>query len=258
MISWAIDLDGVMWRGPDTIAGSADAIAELRASGAPLAFVTNSSVRTPAEVAEKLARHGVDDAEALVVTSAMAAASLVEPGERAVVVGSGGLRTALGDRGVELVDGADLDDADAAAVDVVVAGLTTSLTYEDLTRAQAAIRAGARFVASNDDATYPHGDTVLPGAGSIVAAITVAGGVEPVVAGKPHAPIAAFVRERLGPEGVMVGDRPETDGLFARRMGYRFGLVLTGVTSEADLPVEPKPDRVEPDLATLVSALRES
>ncbi|MDH3683815.1 MAG: HAD-IIA family hydrolase [Acidimicrobiia bacterium] len=247
MIAWAIDLDGVVWRGTETVPGSPEAILRLREAGCPLAFVTNSALRTPRQVADKLAHHGIPGAEPEVITSAMAAASLVEPGERVVVVGADGLTAALSERGAELVA--------SGPADAVVVGLTHDFDYDDLTRAMRALRDGARFVATNDDATFPVADQLLPGAGSIVAAVATASGAEPEVAGKPHATIAGFVRRQLGDDGIMVGDRPETDGLFARALGYRFGLVLTGVVSASDLPVQPEPDLVRPDLAALVAAL---
>lgn len=245
MTAWAIDLDGVVWRGPETVPGAPEAIATLRDAGAPLAFVTNSALRTPEQVGTKLAEHGVPDAADLVVTSAMAAAWLIEPGERVVMVGSDGLHGAIEARGAEVV-------AEGPA-DAVIVGLTHSFDYDDMARAMTAIRAGARFIATNDDSTFPDADRLLPGNGAIVAAVATAAGSEPIVAGKPHDTIAGMVRERLGPEGVMVGDRPETDGLFARALGYRFGLVLTGVTTAEDLPVEPLPELVETDLAALVA-----
>lgn len=247
MLAWAIDLDGVVWRGSETVPGAPGAIARIRAAGAPLAFVTNSALRTPEQVGEKLARHGVPDAAGLVVTSAMAAATFVEPGERVVIVGSDGLRAAVEARQGEVVE--------TGPADVAIVGLTHSFNYDDMTRAMHAIRGGARFIATNDDSTFPDADQLLPGNGAIVAAVATAAGVDPVVAGKPHETISALVRERLGPEGIMVGDRPETDGLFAHAVGYRFGLVLTGVVSAADLPVEPTPDIVEADLAALVGAI---
>lgn len=247
MTAWALDLDGVVWRGSETVPGAPEAIAHLRDSGAALAFVTNSAVRTPTEVGEKLARHGIPDAADLVVTSAVAAAQLLEPGERVVMIGSRGLHAAIEGRGAEVV-------TDGPA-DAVIVGLTHELSYDDIARAMAAIRSGARFVATNDDATFPDADRLLPGNGSIVAAVATASGTQPVVAGKPHPTITELVRSRLGSDGIMVGDRPETDGLFARALGYRFGLVLTGVITPDDLPVEPTPDVIEPDLAALVEAL---
>ncbi|MGF1599997.1 MAG: HAD-IIA family hydrolase [Acidimicrobiales bacterium] len=245
MLAWAIDLDGVVWRGSETVPGSPDAIARLRRAGAAVVFVTNSAVRTPDEVADELARHGIPDAAADVITSAAAAASLVEPGQRVIVVGSDGLRAAVTGRGAEVVA--------TGPADVVVVGLTDTFAYDDVARAMTAIRAGARFVATNDDATFPDAGRLLPGNGALVAAVATAGGRPPdIVAGKPHETIARFVRRRIGDDGIMVGDRPETDGLFARSLGYRFGLVLTGVVGPDDLPVDPEPDHVAPDLAALV------
>lgn len=247
MTAWAIDLDGVVWRGSETVPGAPEAIDHLRTAGSPIAFVTNSALRTPAQVGEKLARHGIPDAADLVVTSAMAAASLIEPGERVVVVGSDGLTGAVADRGAEVVP--------TGPADCVLVGLSHTFGYDDITRAMHAIGDGARFIASNADATFPDAGRFLPGAGSIVAAVATASGTEPTVAGKPHETIVTFVRERLGRDGIMVGDRPETDGLFALALGYRFGLVLTGVVGPDDLPVDPEPDHIATDLAALVEAI---
>ena len=214
-----------------------------------MAFVTNSAARSPAEVAEKLAGHGIGDAEDLVVTSAMAAAAMVSRGVRAHVIGSAGLRAELECRGVELVPG-------GVAADVVVVGISDAFDYEALTHAMRTLRAGARFIATNDDATFPDSDGLLPGNGAVVAAVETASGVQAEIAGKPHAAMAELVRARLGSSGIVVGDRPETDGLFAKAMGYRFGLVLSGVTSSDDLPVEPAPEVVADDLSQLVMKVR--
>ena len=214
-----------------------------------MAFVTNSAARSPAEVAEKLARHGIGDAEDLVVTSAMAAAAMVSRGVRAYVIGSAGLRAELQLRDVEIVGG-------GAPADVVVIGISADFDYQAMTDAMRGLRDGARFVATNDDSTFPDSDGLLPGNGAIVAAVATASEVHPEIAGKPHQPMAELVRARLGPNGIVVGDRPETDGLFARAMGYRFGLVLSGVTSSDDLPVEPAPEVVADDLSQLVMKVR--
>jgi len=242
---WALDLDGVIWRGTETVPGAPQAVAALRAAGIPLAFVTNSAMRTPAQVAAKLAHHGIPDAESEVITAAMAAATMVEAGERVVAVGSEGLHTALVEAGAELV----VDEP----ADVVVVGITMSFDYGDMIRAMRAVRGGARLIATNTDATFPSHDGLLPGNGAIVGAIAIAAGVEPVVAGKPHEPIAALVRRQLGDSGLMVGDRPDTDGRFAESVGYDFGLVFSGVTKPADLPVEPTPIATADDLLALVA-----
>lgn len=248
LTAWAIDLDGVVWRGPATVPGAPEAVATLRDRGRAIAFVTNSSARTPAQVAAKLAGHGIPDAEDLVITSAMAAAEMIPAGSRALVIGADGLRAALAAREIEEVTG------DARA-DAVVVGITAEFDYRSLTDAMRAVRAGARFIATNDDATFPDDGGLLPGNGALVAAVATAAGRAPEVAGKPHEPIAAFVRARLGTDGIVAGDRPETDGEFALSLGYRFGLVFTGVTAPGDLPTSPPADVAAEDLGALVDAV---
>jgi HAD superfamily hydrolase (TIGR01450 family) len=244
-MAWVLDLDGVVWLADQPIVGAAAAVARLRAAGEPLAFVTNNSLPTRADVEAKLRAQGIDPGDD-VVTSSMAAAELVEPGERALLVGGAGIDEALRARGVEIVT--------RGPADVVVVGINPNFDYQMMTVASGAIRGGARLLATNDDATYPTPDGPIPGGGAILASIVTASGVRPIVAGKPHAPIADLVRAKLGANGICVGDRPDTDGGFAVALGYRFGLVLSGVTGPSDLPVEPAPDRVTADLATMVAA----
>ena len=112
-------------------------------------------------------------------------------------------------------------------------------------------------MATNDDSTFPTAHGLEPGNGAIVAAVATAAGATPVVAGKPHDAIAAVVRSIVGPDQdlVTVGDRADTDGRFAQALGGRFGLVLSGVTKRADLPVSPEPDLVGDDLADLAAQL---
>ncbi len=226
--------------------GAPQAVAQLRADHEQLVFVTNSAARTPTEVADKLAGHGILDAEDLVLTSAMAAASMLPVGIRAYMIGSPGLRAALQLREIELVGG-------GAPVDVVVVGISADFDYQMLTDAMRALRAGARFIATNDDSTFPGSDGLLPGNGTIVAAVATAAGRQPEIAGKPHRAMADLVRAELGSSGIVVGDRPETDGLLAEALGYRFGLVLSGVTTRDDLPVQPSPAVVADDLAELLT-----
>jgi HAD superfamily hydrolase (TIGR01450 family) len=242
-VTWVLDLDGVVWLGDQPIPGAAEAVGTLRARGERVLFATNNSFARLAEQEAKLERFGIP-ARGDVLTSAMAAARLVEAGERALVCGGPGIAEALeGRKATPVRDG----DADA-----VVVGFHRDFDYERLRVAVRAVQRGARLIATNDDATYPTPDGPIPGGGAIVAAVSYASGVRPVVAGKPHAPMAALVREVGGETGTVVGDRPETDGAFARTLGYRFALVLSGVTDETDLPVEPAPDTVAPSLAALV------
>jgi 4-nitrophenyl phosphatase len=242
-VNWVLDLDGVVWLADTPIPGSADAIAQLDAAGENLVFVTNNSNPTVEEYAAKLAAHGIDARNRL-VSSAMAAASLVEPGERVLLCAGPGTEQALHARHVTIVQ-------DGPA-DAVVVGFHRDFDYERMRVASTAVRNGARLIATNDDATYPTPDGPIPGAGSILAGIERASGVTAVVAGKPYDAMAATVRRRLGGDGVVVGDRPDTDGRFARTLGYRFVLVLTGVVTDAAIVSDPRPDEVSPDLATFV------
>ena len=249
-MAWAFDLDGVIWLGDRPIAGSADAVNRLIEVGERMAFVTNNSFGRRSAVVEKLERLGIDAVDR-VITSAMAAATLVGAGERALVCGGPGIIEELELRGVEVVDAGE-DNADSAVVDVVVVGYHPTFDYRCMTIASGAVRSGARLLATNDDATYPTATGPVPGGGAILASIVTAAGTQPEIAGKPHEPIAELVRELLGSTGTMVGDRPDTDGRFALTLGYRFGLVLSGVTGRADLPTVPPADLVADDLAELV------
>jgi HAD superfamily hydrolase (TIGR01450 family) len=248
-MAWVLDLDGVVWRGDQPIDGAASAVARLRASGQRVLFVTNNALPTRDEVADKLSRHGIESGDDL-ITSPMAAASLLQPGQRALVCAGPGVAQALAARGVDTVDA---DVIDPGPVDAVVVGLHLDFDYRRLDVAARAARSGARLIATNDDTTYPGEHGLSPGAGSLLAAVVTASGVTPVVAGKPYAPMVSLVQAVAGGEGVAVGDRADTDGRFARALGYRFGLVLTGVTTADDLPVDPAPDHTAPDLATLVT-----
>ncbi|HLM65751.1 MAG TPA: HAD-IIA family hydrolase [Acidimicrobiales bacterium] len=242
-MAWVLDLDGVLWLGDDPVPGAADAVARLRARGERVVFVTNNSYGPVGEVEAKLARHGVP-AAGDVVTSAMAGATLVAPGERVLVCGGPGIAEAVSARG-----GMPVADGDA---EVVLVGFHREFDYERLRIAHRAVRRGARLAATNDDPTYPTPEGPIPGGGSIAAAVAYAAGVAPVVAGKPNAPMADLVRSLAGDRGTVVGDRPDTDGAFAVTLGYRFALVLSGVTRLEDLPVTPAPDVVAPTLADLV------
>lgn len=243
MVAWVLDLDGVVWLREQVIPGVPEAVARLRAEGEQVLFVTNNSSEPIAVYEERLRRMGIP-AEGGVVSSAVFAASLVPSGSVALVCGGPGVFEALHDRDVETVAEGDAD--------VVVVGYHREFDYDRLTVASTAVRRGARLIATNDDPTYPTPEGLLPGAGALVAAVATASEVPPVVAGKPHGPSVSYVRSIVGDVGTVVGDRPETDGVFARELGYRFGLVLSGVTARADLPVVPDPDVVGSDLADLV------
>ena len=245
MRAWVFDLDGVIWRGDVPIAEGIRGAQHVIAAGLDVLFVTNFSYSRLGDQEAKLAALGID-ATGRVITSAMAAAELVHPGERALVCAGPGVVEALRARGAAVVT--------EGPADVVVVGYHPEFDYQRLTTACRALWAGARLVATNDDATYPSTDGLLPGGGAILAAVTTATGVAPTIAGKPYPPMCETVWRRLGRarSAVVVGDRPDTDGRFARALGYEFALVLSGVTQHAE-GSDPTPDLVGVDAFDVVS-----
>jgi 4-nitrophenyl phosphatase len=243
-VTWVLDLDGVVWLADQPIPGSPEAIAELRRRGQRVVLATNNSSMTIGDYLKKLERMGVPTDEADLVTSAHAAQTLIQPGERVLIVGAAGVREA-----VELRRAIPVDEPPA---DAVMVGWNRAFDYALLTAAMHAVRGGARLIGTNDDATYPMADGVLPGGGALLAAVAYASGVEPIVAGKPYQPMADAITERCGPVDLVVGDRPDTDGRLAERLNAPFGLVLTGVVGKKDLPVQPEPSIIADDLASLV------
>jgi glycerol 3-phosphatase-2 len=245
---WVFDLDGVVWLAGHGIEGSAEGIDLLRARGDRVVFVTNNSTPTVAEYVERLARANVEMKAEELVTSSQAAASMVAPRTRAAYLGGEGVKEALEGRGVEIVEPGDNPET-------VVVGRSLTLDFHQLAQAAAAIRAGARFVATNTDATFPTGEGLEPGAGALIAYLEVGSGSKAEPAGKPNPPMAKLVHDRFGEPDYVVGDRPDTDGRFASLMTAPFVLVLSGVTREEDLPVEPTPAVVARDLRAAVRAI---
>ena len=243
-MTWLLDLDGVVWLSEQPIAGSADAIARLRARGERVVFITNNSNDTVTEYVAKLARCGIPATGDDLITSAHAAARLVQPDETALVCGGPGVEEALRARGVRTVR--------SGRADAVVVGWHRDFDFTRMHAAFLAVRDGARLIGTNDDATYPTPSGPLPGGGAMVAAVSYAAGVPATFAGKPFPPVVELLRERVSDATVVVGDRPSTDGLLARRLGVPFALVLSGITAEDGPALEPRPDRVAANLAALV------
>lgn len=224
---WLLDLDGVVWLADTAIPGAAEAVAALRAKGHRVVFVTNNSSATVAQYLAKLAAMGLPTDGADLLSSAQAAASLLRTGERVLACAGPGVVEAAEAVGAVIVD-------DPEAADTVVVGWHRDFDFGRLSAAARAVWAGARLVATNDDPTYPTPTGPLPGAGSILAAVTYATGATPVVAGKPHEPMAGLVRARAGQPAWLVGDRASTDGQMAARLGVPFVWVGSGVTEAAD------------------------
>ena len=249
--SLLFDLDGVLFRGDESVPGARQTLEALRDRGIRLVFLTNNSSRTPEQVAAKLDGFGIRADAAEVVTSAQATAELLAArgGGSVFAIGGEGVLRALTGEGLRLVNG------DAPTADLVVVGIDEGFTYAKLRTACVLIRGGAGFVATNADVTYPApGGLVWPGAGSLVAAVAAATGREPEVVGKPFAPLfEAALRRAGGVRPLVIGDRLDTDVEGANRLGWDSLLVLSGVTTAADLDgSEVRPTHVAPDVSALL------
>ncbi|MGH8867229.1 MAG: HAD-IIA family hydrolase [Actinomycetes bacterium] len=248
-----IDLDGVVYTGEDPVPGAVEALAGVRRAGLRVVFVTNNASRTPAEVAGHLARLGIAATDGDVVTSAQAAArqmaDLVPPGSAVLVVGGGGLVEAVRERGLRPV----VDDGDHPAA--VVSGFHPDVGWRLLAEGTFAVRRGVPWVSCNDDLTLPTPRGPAPGNGALVEVIRSATGREPVVAGKPYPPLhEEAVRRTSARRPLVVGDRLDTDVEGAVRAGVDSLLVLTGLSSAADLveaPPHRRPRYVGRDLAAV-------
>jgi glycerol 3-phosphatase-2 len=250
------DLDGVVWRGDEPIPGAGAAISGLRDAGFRVVFVSNNSSQPVGEVAAKLAVAGVPASSDDVITSAVSAATLL-----AANLDRGSPVLACAGPGVvEALDAAGLRPVTREPAAAVVVGFHRKFDFDELDRASAAVRSGARFIATNLDATYPVPGGMIPGSGAIAAAVATASGRAPEVAGKPERPMVDLIRARFGSSGLVVGDRPSTDGALADALGWPFALVLSGVTRRDAPPggesiPEPPPPFVADDLAALVPQL---
>jgi HAD superfamily hydrolase (TIGR01450 family) len=242
--TWIVDLDGVVWLAGTPIPGGAEAVRRLRSAAVRVLFVTNNSAPTIEELVARLERAGITAEADDIVTSAQAAAQLLSPGQRALALADGGATQALLARGVELVDG--------PPADAVVVGWTHDFDFARLTLANRVVRAGARLIGTNEDATHPTPDGLLPGSGALLAAVATAAETVPEVAGKPHRPIVELIRARVHDTALVVGDRPSTDGALAAALGVPFALVLSGVTASAD-EEPPAANFCAPDLLALVN-----
>lgn len=247
-----LDLDGVVYVGRDAVPGAAERLAEARAAGMGVAFITNNASRPPEAVATHLGELGVPAEVADVVTSAQAAAAVLlerlGEGARVALLGGEGLRVALTERGLTIV-GVD-DEAEA-----VVTGYGPDVPWGEIMRAAVRIRDGLWWVASNTDHTIPTPYGVAPGHGVLVDTLRRFAEVEPVVAGKPERPLLDETVRRMGGERpLMVGDRLDTDIAGAHEVGIDSLLVLTGVTGVAELvaaQAEERPSYVGLDLRAL-------
>ena len=260
------DLDGVIYRGADPVAGAPELVAWLHASSVAVRFATNNSTVAREGYVDRLASMGIAATADEIVTSTTATIEhlhLHAPEVRRVLgVGASGMEDELRAAGFDVVMAGSLaasasSGAPIAGFDAVIVGLDPALDYGRLAAAMAAIAAGARFIATNADARYPTPAGFAPGAGATVAALATATGVAPDVIGKPAPAMFRAIFESSGIPSdacVVVGDNPDADVAGAHRAGCAAILVLTGVADRAraeSLTGELVPDAIADDPAAV-------
>ncbi|MEX0709569.1 MAG: HAD-IIA family hydrolase [Chloroflexota bacterium] len=257
------DLDGVVYRGASAVDGAAALVAALRERGVLIRFATNNSMATRDAYVARLVGMGIGATVDEIVTSTSATIDHLRahaPEVRDVlVVGAAGMLEELRAAGLTATAASDAVGATydggplSERYDAVIAGLDPAFDYRRLAAAATALRAGSRFVATNADLRYPTPDGFLPGAGSIIAALRAAGGVDPLVIGKPEPGIFLAILEAAGvapDRALAIGDNPDADVVAAHRAGIGSILVLTGVAdamTAAGLTGERRPDHVARD-----------
>ncbi|MFF3646257.1 HAD-IIA family hydrolase [Streptomyces sp. NPDC002564] len=251
--SWLTDMDGVLIHEGVPIPGADAFIKKLRESGKPFLVLTNNSIYTARDLQARLNRMGLDVPVENIWTSALATAKFLDdqrPGGTAYVIGEAGLTTALHDIGYVLTD---------HAPDYVVLGETRTYSFEAMTKAVRLINGGARFICTNPDETGPSTEGPLPATGAVAALITKATGRTPYFAGKPNPLMMRTGLNAIGAHSetsAMIGDRMDTDVLAGLEAGMETFLVLTGLTSRADIDQHPfRPSNVVDSIADLVERI---
>ncbi len=238
--SWLTDMDGVLVHENKAIPGAVELIQHWRATDTPFLVLTNNSIYTPRDLSARLHNSGLDVPEERIWTSALATAAFLKdqtPAGKAFVIGEAGLTTAIHEAGFIMTD---------TDPDYVVLGETRSYSFEAITKAIRLINMGARFIATNPDATGPSAEGALPATGAVAALITRATSREPYIVGKPNPMMFRSALNKLGvhSEGTgMIGDRMDTDIVAGIEAGLHTVLVLSGIADRAEIarfPFRPK------------------
>jgi len=254
-----IDMDGVLWHGNVAIAGLTEFFQLLRAKDIRFILATNNASLTREQYVKKLANMGVTVELNEILTSGIATALYLaeryEPNKtRVYVLGEAGASEPLAERGFILTDLYDV------TADIVVCGKDSTLTWDKLATATLNVRNGAAFIGTNADTTLPTEHGITHGNGAILAAIQTSSNVAPVCVGKPEPIMYQQAIALLGTtleETIALGDRLETDILGAVNTGIRSIMVLTGISSAADLvDSDYQPTWVLPDLEAVIAALQ--
>lgn len=248
--TWLTDMDGVLVHEGHVLSGAAELIKQWQDKGTPFLVLTNNSIYTPRDLSARLRAGGLDVPEDRIWTSALATAAFLKsqnPNGTAFVLGETGLTQALHDVGYIQTD---------TNPDYVVLGETRNFNFDSLTKAVRLINAGARFIATNPDATGPSADGVLPATGSVAALITKATGKHPYIVGKPNPMMFRSAMRKIGAHSEstgMIGDRMDTDVVAGIEAGLHTVLVLTGIADDAEIQKYPfRPTEILNSVADLV------
>lgn len=250
--SLLLDLDGVVYRGKNSVAGAVEAIRQAKDLGKKVGYITNNASRTPEQISQQLIDFGIEVLPTEIIGSAEAAAKLLASklsSGKVLVVGGEGLRTEVSKLGFDVVDSAS--DGPVA----VLQGFSPSVGWPQLAEAAFAIQAGAIWIATNQDWTIPLERGIAPGNGTLVGAVHTAVGILPEFAGKPFRPIFDAALQQLGVRNpLVIGDRLDTDIKGAIGAGLSSACVLTGIAGRKELlgaRSDERPDFIISDLSSL-------
>lgn len=254
-------MDGVLWRDTSPIGDLPSIFARIRERGLLFVVATNNATRTVEELLGKFRRFGVELEPWQIVTSSQATAQKLNQdfpipyGEPIFVIGENGIQRELKEFGFSVIT----DPSDDTPVMAVVVGFDRGVTYAKLRRATIHIRNKAVFYGTNPDKTFPTSLGLVPGAGAILAAIEAATDTKPIVIGKPFPHMIFMALDRLNTkskETLVVGDRLETDVVAGKAAGCKTCLLLSGVTTQAQLRTwDDKPSLVVENLGILIEDL---
>ncbi|MEO7122275.1 MAG: HAD-IIA family hydrolase [Lacisediminihabitans sp.] len=247
---WLTDMDGVLVHENHPLPGAAALLQQWRDQGKRYLVLTNNSMYTPRDLSARLAASGLHVPEEAIWTSALATADFLAsqiPGGSAYVIGEAGITTALHEAGFIMTE---------TKPDYVVVGETRNYSFEAITRAIRLIGDGARFIATNPDATGPSAEGPMPATGAVAALITKATGKEPYVVGKPNPMMFRSALNKIGAHSettAMIGDRMDTDIVAGIEAGLHTILVLTGISDQAEIERYPfRPDEVLSGVSELI------
>jgi len=247
-------MDGVLWRGSEAIGDLRSIFTQINEIGWKVIFATNNASRTIQQYIDVLSSFGVVAEPWQIITSATAATSYLisqfPDGGPIYIIGEQGIIEACNEHGFYQ------SETDAIAV---VVGIDRKLTYDKLKNATLLLRSGVPFIGTNPDRTFPTPQGLVPGAGSILSALTTASDVVPIIVGKPEPTMYMIALGRLNitaDQALVIGDRLETDIASAQRIGCHTALVLSGVTSsDQAITWQPAPDIIAKDLENILKVL---